>query len=145
MSEDGRFEFIEGATGDLSLALHGRDASEVFRAAADALLAATVERVDAVERRTQRVVELRDTELDLLLRRFLNELVWLRDAEGLVLHPQNVRVRFDGEPELRAELAGEELDRERHGLEYDVKAATVHGLRIQATDDGWEASVTLDV
>lgn len=144
MSE-GSFDFVEGAIGDLSLALRGPDPSAIFRAAAEALAAATVERIGAVEPRTKRVIELRDTELDLLLLRFLNELIYLRDAEGLVLHPESVRVQLDGEPQLRAELAGEEIDPERHGLEHEVKAATVHGLCIEPTDDGWEASVTLDV
>ena len=144
MSE-GSFEFVEGATADLSLVARGPSASAVFHAAAEALATATVERLDAVEPRVNHELEMRDTELDLLLLRFLNELIYLRDAEGLVLRPRSIRVEVDGAPELSAELAGETLDAERHGLGLDVKAATVHGLRIHRTEDGWEASVTLDV
>ncbi|MEE9278614.1 MAG: archease [Myxococcota bacterium] len=145
MSERGSFDFVEGATADLSLVARGPSAAAVFHAAAEALATVTVEHIDAVEPRVSHELEMRDTELDLLLLRFLNELIYLRDADGLVLRPRNVRVKVDGGPALSAELAGETLDAERHGLGLEVKAATVYGLRIQPTDEGWEASVTLDV
>ena len=136
MSAGGSFDFVEGATADLTLVARGTSLDEVFRAAAEALAAATVERVDAIEA---------DTDLDLLLLRFLNELIYLRDAEGLILRPSSVRVETDPAPRLAAELAGEEIDAARHGLGLDVKAATVHDLRVQPVEDGWEAHVTLDV
>lgn len=145
MSEAGSFDFVEGATADLSLLARGPSAAAVFHAAAEALAEATVERIDAVEARVKRTLELEDTDLDLLLLRFLNELIYLRDAEGLVLRPRVLEVQTDGAPRLTAELEGEPLDGERHGLGYDVKAATVHGLSIRPVAAGWEASVTLDV
>jgi SHS2 domain-containing protein len=86
-----------------------------------------------------------DSDPELLLLRFLNELIWLRDAEGLLLRPTRVEYRCDGGVELRAELAGEALDRTRHELACEVKAATAHGLSLSGTGDAWHASVTLDV
>ncbi len=145
MSDDGSFEFVEGATGDLSFVARGRSASAVFRAAAEALAAATVERIDAVDARVTRSVRMHDTQLDLLLLRFLNELIYLRDAEGLVLRPRTLRVRPDNPPELEADLVGEPIDAERHGLGHEAKAATAHNLSVRSVDAGWEASVTLDV
>ncbi len=145
MGDEGQFDFVEGATADLSFVARGPSAAAVFRAAAEALAAATVEQVDAVEARVTRSVRMQDTDLDLLLLRFLNELIYLRDAEGLVLRPRSVHVRVDEAPQLTAELAGEPLDARRHGLGLDVKAATVYGLRIERVEEGWEATVTLDV
>ena len=141
----GSFEFVEGATGDLSFVARGPSAADVFCAAAEALAAATVERIDAVEPRVARSFQLQDTQLDLLLLRFLNELIYLRDAEGLVLRPRTLRVRPEGPPEVEAELAGEPIDAERHGLGHEAKAATAYNLSIRAVEGGWEASVTLDV
>jgi SHS2 domain-containing protein len=46
---------------------------------------------------------------------------------------------------LRARLAGERIDGARHALASDVKAATVHGLRVAQTTEGWIATATLDV
>ena len=51
----------------------------------------------------------------------------------------------DGSAALRADLAGERIDRRRHLLLSDVKAATAHALRVKRTRDGWTVSATLDV
>lgn len=140
-----RFRFVEGPTSDLAFSASGASLADVFHAAAEALLAATVERPDAVEARVARTLHMRDDDRELLLLRFLNELIYLRDAEGLVLRPTRVTCRGDGALELTAELAGEPLDPARHGLACDVKAATAHGLSLAPAGDGWRASVTLDV
>jgi SHS2 domain-containing protein len=139
------FEFVEGATSDLSFVALGPTVEAVFVAAGEAFLAATVEEPQTVERRERRSVVLEEPDLELLLVRFLNELVYLRDAEELLLHPQHVEIVSDGSVELRAELAGERIDRRRHALASDVKAATVHELRVAKTSDGWTATATLDV
>ncbi|HXV36863.1 MAG TPA: archease, partial [Myxococcota bacterium] len=74
------FEFVEGATSDLSFRARGPTLEDAFAGAAQALLAATVEQPDAVEPRERRHLTLEEPDLELLLARFLNELVYLRDA-----------------------------------------------------------------
>jgi SHS2 domain-containing protein len=145
MSGAGSFRFVEGATSDLAFTASGASLAEVFHAAAEALCAATVERPEAVEPRVARSLRMTDTDLELLLLRFLNELIFLRDAEGLLLRPTRVECRADGRIELAAELAGEPLDPARHELACDVKAATAHGLSLAREGEGWQACVTLDV
>jgi SHS2 domain-containing protein len=145
MSGRGSFRFVEGATSDLAFAASGASIEEVFFAAADALLAATVEHPEAVEERVVRSLHFTDDDLELLLLRFLNELIWLRDAEGLLLRVTRLACRTDGRIELRAELAGEPLDPVRHERACDVKAATAHGLAFARVGDAWQAHVTLDV
>jgi len=140
-----RFEFVEGATSDLFFVAQGRTVEAAFAAAGQAFLAATVERPEAVERRDRRSVALEEPDLELLLMRFLNELVYLRDTEELLLHPQHVEIVWDGSVHLRADLIGERIDRRRHTLASDVKAATAHGLRVAKTTGGWTATATLDV
>lgn len=139
------FEFVEGATSDLTFVARGRSPEEVFRSAAEAFLAATLEDPGALAAKERRRLELAEPDLELLLLRFVNELVYLRDAEELLLRPERLSVDHDGDARLRAELAGEPVCRGRHRLLADVKAATAHGLRVTRTDRGWEARVTLDV
>jgi SHS2 domain-containing protein len=139
------FEFVEGATSDLTFVARGSSPEEVFRAAAEAFLAATLEDPGALAAKERRSLDLSEPELDLLLLRFVNELVYLRDAEELLLRPERLSIEQDGEARLRAELAGEPISRGRHRLLADVKAATAHGLRVTRTERGWEARVTLDV
>ena len=75
----------------------------------------------------------------------MNELVYLRDAEELLLHPERVEIDLGESVRLRAELSGERIERARHALLSEVKAATVHGLRVAKTAEGWTAAATLDV
>jgi SHS2 domain-containing protein len=140
-----RFEFIEGATSDLSFRAEGPTIEAAFAAAARAFLAATVEEPEAVERRKRRSVQLEEPNLEFLLARFLNELVYLRDAEDLLLHPEHLEIGSDGSARLSAELSGERIDRDRHALVSDVKAVTAHGLSVAKTTGGWVATATLDV
>ena len=145
MSAAGSFEFVDDVTSDLSFVARGDSPEAVFCAASEALLAATVERPEAVAERTRETLHLRDAELDLLLLRFLNELVFLRDARGLLLRAREVRIDRGEDVVLGAVLVGEPLDAARHRLASEVKAVTAHGLRVRQVADGWEASVTLDV
>jgi SHS2 domain-containing protein len=141
----GSFEFVEDVTSDLSFRARGPTPEAAFAAAAEALLAASVETPEAVGERVTRDVELEEADLELLLLRFLNELVYLRDAEGLLLRARRLAIRRDGAAVLRAELAGEPFDAERHGCASEVKAATAHGLAVRRVEGGWEATATLDV
>lgn len=141
----GSFEFVEGPTSDLALRLRGRTLEAVFAAAADAFLAATVEEPATVQPALRRELRLEEPDPELLLLRFVNELVWLRDASELLLRPERVELAHDGAARLRATLTGEPIDRTRHVLRSDVKAATPHGLAVYETASGYEATLTLDV
>jgi SHS2 domain-containing protein len=139
------FEFAEGPTGDLTFVARSATLEGAFSAAARALLAATVEEPDALRRRENRSVALEEPDLELLLLRFLNELVYLRDAEELLLVPDEIAVERNGTVRLVAKLSGERIDPARHRLAAEVKAATAHGLRVTSTPGGWTATFTLDV
>jgi len=147
MTNDPGFRFVDDVTSDLTFEARGATLGELFSAAAEALLAATVERPEAVRELVERRVALEDTRLDWLLRRFLSELVYLRDAEQLLLRARRVDVRGDA-PELRLDalLVGEMLDVARHVAANDVKAVTAYGLDVARDERGeWQARVTLDV
>ena len=139
------FEFVEGATSDVAFEARGETLEALFAAAADALLAATLANPGDVAAREREPLRLSEPDLELLLLRFLGELIFLRDARGLLLRAGALRVESNGEARLEGELVGERIDRERHRLEADVKAATAHGLRVERAGAGWRASVTLDV
>lgn len=141
----GSFEFVEGATSDLAFVARGKTPEDAFAAAAEALLAATVAAPEAVAEKERCELVLEEPDLELLLLRFLNELVFLRDARGLLVHPRQLTIAEDGEVCLAAELWGEPLDPKRHRPTTEVKAATAHGLRVGRCQGGWAASVTLDV
>jgi SHS2 domain-containing protein len=84
--------------------------------------------------------------LEMLLFDWLGELVFWKDASSLVLTVRSVRVRpAGGAFRLEAALAGEMLDPGRHEPVADVKAVTLHRLRVQRVAAGWEAEAVLDI
>lgn len=140
------FEFLEDVTSDLCFVARGATLPAVFAAAAEALLDATVEQREALRATELRRLELAEPDLELLLLRFLNELIYLRDAHALLLRARRLEVEAtQGAARITAELIGERIDPARHRLATDVKAATAYGLRLVREDGGYRATVTLDV
>jgi len=81
-----------------------------------------------------------------LLFDFLQELIYFKDAERLLLRVRNARIKErDGNYFLKAETVGEPLDAARHYQRADVKAVTLHGFSVEKADDGWKARVLLDI
>jgi len=133
-------------TADITFRAWGRDLEELFRAAADATVNAMVEEVGSIRRAVVKHVTIEAEELDMLLLRFLDELIFYKDAHSLILRATAVRVEAAASHyHLDGELAGETIDPMRHDLVGDVKAVTLAGLCVQRTEAGWRAQVTLDV
>lgn len=145
MKGGSRYEFLDEVTSDLCFAVHADTLEGLFAAAADALVSATVGDPEKVREIEERPLTLEEPDLELLLLGFLNELVYLRDAQQLLLRPRELRIHREGSPRLEARLVGERFVPERYRIATEVKAATAHGLRVAEGAGGWEARVTLDV
>ena len=105
-----------------------------------------VEDLASIEPRERRTIEIEDRVPDMLLLDLLQELIYYKDAEQLLLRVERLTVAEEGgNYRLRAEAAGEKLDPARHEQRADVKAVTLHRLRLERTDDGWKALVILDI
>jgi SHS2 domain-containing protein len=146
MSGAPAFEFVEGVTGDLTFVARGATLAELFVAASEALLAASVVDPARVEPRESLPVALEEPDLELLLLRLLSELVFLHDARKLLLRAGGLQVASaGGAARLAGELRGERFDPARHELAHDVKAVTAYGLAIEREASGFRVRVTLDV
>lgn len=146
MSPARGFAWTDAVTSDLAFVARGETLEEVFAAAADALLAATLDGPAELEARVEHPLHLEEPDLELLLLAFLNELVFLRDARGWLLRAGELEIETTkGAARLEGRAVGEAIDPSRHRLGTEVKAATAHGLRVARCADGWEAHVTLDV
>jgi SHS2 domain-containing protein len=141
------YEFVDELTvADIAFRAWGRDAEETFVAAADAVMNAMVEDLETIEPRDTRVLNVEHEALDLLLYNFLQELVYYKDAEQLLLRVRQLHITDDGRPyTLQAMAVGERIDPDRHHMRVDVKAVTLHRFALTQTDHGWEAVVILDI
>lgn len=141
------YEFLDDvAIADIAFRAWGKDLEELFKAAGDATVNAMIDNLDAIELRETRTFSLENDELDLLLFNFLQELVYYKDSELLMLRAQQVQIEeTDAKYQLSAVTTGERLDPNRHQQRVDVKAVTLHRFQLEKTDDGWTAMVILDI
>lgn len=93
-----------------------------------------------------RALDLDAAGLDLLLRDWLHEILYLFDAESLLVGATSVRVRCDEDRcRLHGELTGEAFDPARHAIKVLIKAVTYHRLEVRHTSDLWRATVVFDI
>jgi SHS2 domain-containing protein len=142
------YRFLDGLTvADLAFEATGSTAEELFSDSWEAALRVMIEEPSALEPRVRRVVDLENDSLEYLLVDFLQELLFYKDAEGLLLRLVSCRIsQADGQFHLVAEAAGEPVAPQRHSLGVDVKAVTYHHLGVERhAEGGWRATVILDV
>ena len=141
------YKFLEEiGIADIAFEAVGRDLPELFRDAADATMNVMIDNLDAIEPRETRNIELSNEKIDMLLFDFLQELIYFKDAERLLLRTRKVRIdERDQKCFLKAEVAGEPLDAARHHQRADVKAVTLHDFSVEKEDGGWKARVLLDI
>ena len=141
------YEFLEDvATADIAFHAWGKDLEELFIAAGDATLNVMIDNLDAITLTKTRTFSLENDELDMLLFNFLQEFIYYKDSELLLLRAQQVEIsEKDGVHQLSAVTKGEKLDSDRHQQRVDVKAVTLHQFQLEKTDDGWTTMVILDI
>ena len=136
----------EIGTADIAFEATGRDLPELFTDAADATTNVMIDNLDAIEPRETRQIELSNDKIDMLLFDFLQELIYLKDAERLLLRVRDAQIdKKEGKYFLKAEAAGETLDAARHHQRADVKAVTLHDFSVEKENGGWKATVLLDI
>lgn len=141
------YEFLEDfATADIAFQAWGDDLEEVFKSAGDAVIHTMIDNLEAILFTQTRTFELEHEDLDLLLFNFLQEFVYYKDSELLLLRAQQVEIaQKEFMYHLTAMTQGEQLDRDRHQQRVDVKAVTLHQFQLKQTDAGWMAQVILDI
>jgi SHS2 domain-containing protein len=136
----------EIGTADIAFEATGRDLPELFSDAADATMNVMIDNLDSVEPRETRHMELSNDQIDMLLFELLQELIYFKDAERLLLRLRHAQIHEKDEKYfLKAEAAGEPLDEARHQQRADVKAVTLHDFAVEKKNGGWRARVLLDI
>lgn len=120
-----RYELVDH-TADMMVRAYGSTLEECFANAAYALFDQTVDLsgIGDSEVREIRVSGIDDEDR---LYSFLSELLYIEDAENLIL--REFDVRFEGD-DVACTARGETLDRSRHRVRSEVKAVTYHMMEI---------------
>jgi SHS2 domain-containing protein len=136
----------EIGTADIAFEATGRDLPELFRDAADATMNVMIDNLESIEPRETRHIELSSDQIDMLLFDLLQELIYFKDAGRLLLRIHDVKIdEKESAFSLKATMAGEMLNAERHQQRADVKAVTLHNFSVEREDGGWKATVLLDI
>ncbi len=141
------YQFLEEiAIADIAFQAWGDTLETLFISAADAVMNTMIDNLSAIAPQATRKIELANNALDLLLFEFLQEFIYYKDSELLLLRPKEVTIQQQQQTyHLTAIAKGEELDFQRHHQRVDVKAVTLHQFQLEKTAKGWQARVILDI
>jgi SHS2 domain-containing protein len=134
------FEFIDH-TADVGIIAYGTDMKQAFANAARALFSLIME-LDDIREVSHRDIEVTATDEESLLVAWLNELIYLFDAENMLFKRFDI-IQLDN-TKLRARSYGERVDSSRHKLKIGVKAATYHMLKVEK-NNGAKVQVLFDI
>ncbi|GIX22560.1 MAG: protein archease [Gammaproteobacteria bacterium] len=138
--------FLEDvAIADVAFQAWAPDLAGLCREAALALLEVMIEDPLAVHPRVERRIRLERDSAEWLLYDFLEELVFIKDTERLLLRPVALTAEEGAPFRLDARMMGEAVDPRRHPVNADVKAVTLHRYRCERRPEGWFAEVVLDI
>ena len=140
MAVEKEFEIVNH-TADVGIIAYGAGMNETFANAARALFSLITELED-VEEAVYRDIGLTAPDQESLLVAWLNELIYLFDAENIIFK------RFDitqlSQTHLKARSYGCKVDSSKHKLKMGVKAATYHMLKIDKSNGG-KVQVLFDI
>ena len=133
------FEILEH-TADVGLQLQGDTLEELFQAAGEGF--ATLQGAWFPGVGEEREVEVRAVDNPGLLVAWINELLYMQEAEDAVFGGFHVKRAADGALQAVVSISPR-AERELEAV--GVKAATYHRLRLERGSGGWTADVYLDV
>ncbi len=126
---------------DIGIRGFGETIEEAFSNAARAMYSVMFD-ISSIRPVVERTVTVAAPDTDLLLIEWLNALLALSDIERMVFSEFEVKI-YGGR--LQGRAMGEPLDRKRHGAVVEVKAATLHMLKVERIDGGYVAQCVVDV
>ncbi|MHA1617153.1 MAG: archease [Candidatus Njordarchaeales archaeon] len=140
-----KFRYLEEHTADVAFEAYGSDLNEAFVNAAKAMFNVMTD-ISKVNPKEKREIIVRDEDLKGLLKKWLEELLFLFDAEGIIFSEFNVTIkREDDEWVLQGEAYGEPFDPEKHPSHLEVKAVSYHMMEIGERNGEKFVRVILDI
>lgn len=134
----------EVATADLAFEAEAVSLEQLFEEAAKALTDAMVD-IKGIKPRKKRTIRLVENSVERLLYSWLEELVFVKDAELLLFSKYQIRIAGkDGKYHLEAAAYGEKL-KQKHEQKIDVKAITLHMFEVKQKGPNWFARVVVDI
>ena len=139
------FRTLEDITmADVAFEVIGKDLNELFT---DSAIATFSEMVDifAISPNIKSEINIEAETLDDLLFKWLEHLIYLKDADTMWFCKFEVYITKNSKYELKAYAFGEKIVSDPKKMRTDVKAITRHLFSIQHFQKGWKATFVLDI
>ena len=140
------FRFLDDiALADIAFEAEGDSVEAMFQGATQALLEILADPRTVAQAWERRIVKIDETLADLLVE-WLSEIVYWKDAAGVVFREARVQVKRENDGwHLEALLTGAPVDHAQQTLRNDVKGITRHLLAVGREGSSWKARVVVDV
>ena len=138
------FRYLEDiAIADVAFEATGNSLEELFESCALATMQVMVD-LKTVDKDVKKEISIKADTIEVLLKKFLDELIFIKDTELLLFSKFDADIKKNGAYELHVTALGEKLDMKKHKTGVDVKATTMHMFEIKK-DTKWKARVILDI
>ena len=141
------FETIENITrADIAYRIFGNDLNELFTSGAQAVLFTLLENTESISKDIKKNIKLRESDLEWLFFNFLQELIFFKDSESLLLLPEKIEIsKTKHGYYCKGLMAGEKITAGKHEMKVDLKAVTMHNYKLKNKNGRWTATVVFDV
>jgi SHS2 domain-containing protein len=133
-----KYKFLEHR-GDIKFQAYGKKLNEAFGNVAEAI-SSILSRDEKIPSKIKKKIEVEGTDQKSLLYNFIEELIYLLDAENFVVSKAKVAIVKN---KLSAVVYGDSVD--NHPDLDHIKAATYAEMRIKKTNKGYEIQTVVDV
>ncbi|MBI4155292.1 archease [Candidatus Woesearchaeota archaeon] len=138
-----KFKFLEH-TADARFEAYGKDLNGLFENSGLALEEIQVNTKN-VEPKEEKTIQIENESIEMLLFDFLQELIYLKDAEKLIFSKFKVSITRNGKYFLNVVCKGDKLDFKKHEFKVDAKAVTLHQYEVKKEKGKWIARVIIDI
>lgn len=139
------YKFLEDvAIADVCIEAAGKKPGEMFEQAGLATTAVMAD-LKTVKKKLKKTFELESEEMGKLFFEFLEELVYIKDTEGLLFSAYKVKITKKKMYKLKANCYGDKIDMENQTLLADIKAVTLHMFEVKNAQGKWFARFVLDI
>lgn len=126
----------------MAVAAYGESLQGLFASAAEGLVFVFT-CPDRIEKTEKRIIKLSGTDLENLMVKWLNEILYLFEVKEFI--GKEFKFLALNKKHLHAEIRGETYKREKHTIKTEIKAVTYHQLAIKQQKGKWKTKIILDL
>jgi SHS2 domain-containing protein len=127
---------------EIAVRVSGASQADLFANSAFALFDVMVD-IQAVEGKERLPLEVEGTDRDDLMVNWVRELLYLYQSSGYLLREFHIHDVKD--TIVRAEVAGEKIDPDRHEIKQEIASVAFHKSRMEKTGNQWTAHLIFEI